>query len=520
MKKSTIVVLLSLLISLSLTTIPTRSVASDCPQNWSIPEPKLTIDWNNSTKSFNSNFGNFFRFNSLYLGDPQPINFSPDFSTSGREAKFVEFFGRELLQKLRSEGGNVGVREALVIAPNFEDFTKLTDATALNFFPSFWNYSLKRFDTVTPATLLRRGVLMNEVSGKKIKYFLEITKRGCGNPTTLVSNDVYLPTIEFDQTPIGLDNWSRGAESYLKTKFENNLKRTVNWLTFDSNLRKFRDVLTQLVESSKTEDPPITITAELKPVTYLGEDDLQFVPYLMGIPTRSCFWDKSNENSFYLYLDRTVVLRSTPCKILAFAPDFQRASPDLDYVRAWDSLIVVELIDIVAKQKSLSPEAKAAQIKYVEDCVNSVIKLFQGSSNPANRYNLQGLLAQFKTRCRVVDADAYNYGEDLLRTYAAGEEAKAKAAAELKAKQEAEAKAAAELKAKQEAEAKAAAELKAKQEAEAKAAAELKAKQEAEAAALAAAAKSKKTTITCVKGKLTKKVTAVKPKCPAGYKRK
>jgi len=87
---------------------------------------------------------------------------------------------------------------------------------------------------------------------------------------------------------------------------------------------------------------------------------------------------------------------------------------------------------------------------------------------------------------------------------------------ELKAKQEAEAKAAAELKAKQEAEAKAAAELKAKQEAEAKAAAELKAMQEAEAKAAAL----KKTTITCVKGKLTKKVTAVKPKCPAGYKKK
>jgi hypothetical protein len=28
----------------------------------------------------------------------------------------------------------------------------------------------------------------------------------------------------------------------------------------------------------------------------------------------------------------------------------------------------------------------------------------------------------------------------------------------------------------------------------------------------------KKTTISCVKGKLTKKVTAVKPKCPSGYK--
>jgi hypothetical protein len=30
----------------------------------------------------------------------------------------------------------------------------------------------------------------------------------------------------------------------------------------------------------------------------------------------------------------------------------------------------------------------------------------------------------------------------------------------------------------------------------------------------------KKTTITCVKGKLVKKVTAVKPKCPTGYKKK
>jgi len=109
-----------------------------------------------------------------------------------------------------------------------------------------------------------------------------------------------------------------------------------------------------------------------------------------------------------------------------------------------------------------------------------------------------------------------------LKAKQEAEAAAAKAAAELKAKQEAEAaaaKAAAELKAKQEAELKAAAELKARQDAEeaaAKAAAELKAKQEAEAKAAAL----KKSTITCIKGKLTKKVTAVKPKCPTGYKLK
>ena len=104
-----------------------------------------------------------------------------------------------------------------------------------------------------------------------------------------------------------------------------------------------------------------------------------------------------------------------------------------------------------------------------------------------------------------------------------------KATAELKAKQESEAKvaaaakAAAELKAKQEAEAKvaaeakAAAELKAKQEAEAKVAAEAKAALEAKAASEAV---TKKTTIICIKGKAIKKVTAVKPKCPKGYKKK
>ena len=92
-----------------------------------------------------------------------------------------------------------------------------------------------------------------------------------------------------------------------------------------------------------------------------------------------------------------------------------------------------------------------------------------------------------------------------------------KAAAELKAKQDAEAKAAAD---------KAAADLKLKQEADAKvaaekAAADIKAKQDAEAKAAAdKVAASKKITITCIKGKLTKKVTSLKPVCPAGYKKK
>jgi V8-like Glu-specific endopeptidase len=80
-----------------------------------------------------------------------------------------------------------------------------------------------------------------------------------------------------------------------------------------------------------------------------------------------------------------------------------------------------------------------------------------------------------------------------------------------------EARLAADLKAKQEAEAKTALELKAKEEADAKAVAD---KLAAEKLAATKAAALKKTTITCIKGKLVKKVTAVKPLCPAGYKKK
>lgn len=105
----------------------------------------------------------------------------------------------------------------------------------------------------------------------------------------------------------------------------------------------------------------------------------------------------------------------------------------------------------------------------------------------------------------AVKGRSTRYQEELKRLE---EEAAVKAIAEANAKAEAEAKAKIEALQKAEAEARAAAE---------KAATELKAKQEAEAAALAAAAK-KKVTITCVKGKLTKKVRAIKPKCSKGYR--
>jgi hypothetical protein len=87
--------------------------------------------------------------------------------------------------------------------------------------------------------------------------------------------------------------------------------------------------------------------------------------------------------------------------------------------------------------------------------------------------------------------------------------------AEERARAEAEAKLKAEEKARAEAEAK----LKAEAEAKAKAESDSK-KPETPSGSVETVTKAKQKTITCLKGKKTKKVTAVSPKCPKGYRKK
>ena len=171
-----------------------------------------------------------------------------------------------------------------------------------------------------------------------------------------------------------------------------------------------------------------------------------------------------------------------------------------------------QLLTLSAKFASDSNSLSTLRAIWSSECTS----IINGSNSTPDVLSAQDACGEFKDSNNAAE-DSQGAARDALAVATKIIQSAAdEAAAEAKAKAEAEAKAAAELKAKQEAEAKAAAELKAKQEAEAKAAAELKAQQEAEAKAAA----MKKTTITCVKGKLTKKVTGVKPKCPTGYKLK
>ncbi len=208
-----------------------------------------------------------------------------------------------------------------------------------------------------------------------------------------------------------------------------------------------------------------------------------------------------------------------------------KAAADLKAKQEAEAKEAAEKLAAELKAKQEEADAKAAADKLAAEKLAAELKAaadLKAKQEAEAKAAADKAAAELKTK-QEADAKAAAdkaAAEKLAAELKAKQEADAKAAAEkaaaeLKTKQEADAKAAADLKTKQEAEAKAAAELKTKQEAEAKAAAELKTKQEAEAKAAAAkAAALKKKTITCIKGKLTKKVTAVKPVCPAGYKKK
>jgi hypothetical protein len=193
-------------------------------------------------------------------------------------------------------------------------------------------------------------------------------------------------------------------------------------------------------------------------------------------------------NQSSVYVVETLLATYTP--ILSFYKLNNDARPPIEYFSYSNGRPGVRLSDISAIGSNYQGEQFTLLIHSIE---NSVATLYIYPNSLSSSSEVQILITEAK---------------------AAAE----KTAAELKAKQEAEAKAAAEkaaaeLKAKQEAEAKAKAKQEAEAEAKANAEAEAKAKAKAEAA-------KKKTTIVCVKGKLTKKITGVNPKCPSGYKKK
>ena len=187
--------------------------------------------------------------------------------------------------------------------------------------------------------------------------------------------------------------------------------------------------------------------------------------------------------------------------------------------------------ELRAKQEAVAKAA--ADLKAQQEADAKAAADLKAQQEAAEKAAAEKAAADLKAAAAKVAAELKAAAEKIAADKSVAElkAAAEKAAADLKAKIAAD-KAAADLKAAAD---KAAAELKAvaeKAAADLKAAADKAAAEKALADAKASAAKIladakakaaaalKKTTITCVKGKLTKKVTAVKPVCPKGYTKK
>ena len=187
--------------------------------------------------------------------------------------------------------------------------------------------------------------------------------------------------------------------------------------------------------------------------------------------------------------------------------------------------------ELRAKQEAVAKAA--ADLKAQQEADAKAAADLKAQQEAAEKAAAEKAAADLKAAAAKVAAELKAAAEKIAADKSVAElkAAAEKAAADLKAKIAAD-KAAADLKAAAD---KAAAELKAvaeKAAADLKAAADKAAAEKVLADAKASAAKIladakakaaaalKKTTITCVKGKLTKKVTAVKPVCPKGYTKK
>lgn len=396
-------------------------------------------------------------------------------------------------------------------------------------------------------------------AGDWIRFATSVQIKDCGPKVILHSTPAQYPFGKI--TPIGVEtikDLREGIKNNLDSKqilFDRSGISPWHFLTTDSIVTNFQDLFTEL-------NKPRKVGEHFLIPSLLGSQN-QIRLTIRPVAPTDCLGFEFN-NLVYTSVGWDIFFSKLPCQVMVIASLPPRlylgpplpASPTSNYtLDCFDCYTAVTIAKTTVNVKLTESEA----ISIFRPIVS---KLISKRSNPGPQ-DAESIYAEFKEEVwKLGITEFLAEGKDIIileldpRTV----EWKAKAAAVMKANEELKAKAAAERKAADEDLNKmlsaglidkctylvsdesiivssykyvckklsaeeffweqqdkvsiavpTPAELKAKQEAEAAAA--LKAKKEADAKASA-----KKTTITCVKGKISKKVTAVKPKCPTGYK--
>jgi len=429
----------------------------DCPEQWATKLSNITFE----KYEGNSNGFRYQLWDSNYIAGWASAN-------------------PQLAQKVESLGKDVFV----TIKWNLENTnsTSTSDKFSREVFSPLRPLPSERDGGPIPEWKLRYAGISN---GSAISFSISIEQKGCTkkelSTDSFTFKELGLPTISIDE----YFKLSKEMGVNFKDYKDFNFKQEDYIRNYLSGLKTYGSSFTGQ-DFDKERYIDIVSYPELFPEGFINWG-------LLPADNSNCV-EGFNNSSFPQFPPKVIKVYSMPCKALVYLP-----------IKAFELLKCVtancasnqDLIDLTKKYPYLS------QI-YGDYGINRV---------PV----MEVVIDYRKEYRKVLEAEIKFKQEAEARVAADKAAAEVKAAAELRAKQEAEAKAAAELRAKQEAEAKAAAELRAAGE---KIISDAKAEAARILAAAKAAAAKKKTTITCIKGKLTKKVTAVKPVCPAGYKKK
>lgn len=534
---------LAALISSILLPLPVQA-SDDCPQSWQINTPKLELSWDSAKQLVNTNIG--------VIGNSYSESVSVDFNSvqnSGLLKAISKLYGDNFESKIKANSTKLTFRSWLLFGSKSSELKDLNSSIRnRRFLFSNWQSTSNSFSGFDPKSLLRLGI----VNGATIQHLLEIRMLGCSDNRFVSSIPATVQGIPDSYfgfgTPMGMTTWKAGVEEYLNymisTKSPTSI-RSLNTFNWSVNLERFEFLVSRLKTLDK--DSPVSIE-DGEEVPFSAKDLVQFnenamcggedctamVPSLVGYSPANCMFELK------VYV--------TPCKVAIIGSDGSKADKKATSIWAINDIRIQTVIGTFEIPK------RRMQSSYYESQGIRIAKNLIG--NDLRNKTLPDLLLEVEKVALTSNVYDLEYGK---ATLLASAEKILKERLETLAKTQSDALAA-EAKAKAERDAKALAEaaecnrnkerlvsleesytsaLKVYPRKSAWIMEKIRAIQTGiksictrsesvdllerdlkSLMALPPQVSSKRSSITCIKGKLTKKVTGINPKCPKGYKKK
>lgn len=328
LKKRLIALLVSFFVFTLVTPLNVRSVASECPQQWNlklpapswkkiaIPPKKLSDDYTSPgyaayVPNLAAPVGNYF--------DPnEPVSFRWEDFGFFFQTFWTPVFGEEIMQKLKSLGGDAAYNFRIVESPKFTSKNpegQLVGGEILR----VGRFEDNTFSYPSNESFWSAGL----VNGTQVRFELDLFVRGC-DKLALVSSP---STIDFVTLPqdIGVDEWLNRLQDFYKE-----INRPLNFIMID-NYKKLILKDLELMKSGKQ----VSLSTETKMFQWRQE---QFVGItkIVGVSPGNCMIDSMNPKY-------KVDIYQRPCRYIVVVRHHSKPSDGFGEHRSLGTFSIPEL---------------------------------------------------------------------------------------------------------------------------------------------------------------------------------